>query len=98
MTAEQREFRVFMTGAADRDVAALDAGELVRFSLARIELRNDPAPSNPRVTDASGIAGYQPGLFVMMSEGLTITYRFLDESRLVVLSVGVRPQLPERAG
>lgn len=87
-----------MTSAADRDVAALDMGELVRFSLARIELRNDPTPSNPRVTDASGISGYQPGLFVMMSEGLTITYRFLDESRLVVLSVGVRLQLAERAG
>lgn len=87
-----------MTSAADLDVAALDVGDLIRFSLARSELRNDPTPANPRVTDASGIAGYRPGLFVMLSEGLAIEYRFLDETRLALLSVRARPLLPERAG
>lgn len=98
MRPERDRFRIFMTGAADRDVDALDMAGLVGFSLARIELKADPTTSNPRVTDASDLVGYDAGEFVMIAEGLTIQYRFLDESRLAILSVAVRPLLPERAG
>ena len=91
-------FRIFMTGAADRDVDALDMADLVGFSLARLELKADPTASNPRVTDASDLVGYDAGHFVMIAEGLTIEYRFLDESSLVILSVDKRSLLPERAG
>lgn len=76
----------------------LNADQIIDLWMAVDSLLRDPTETNPYVTDASAIQGYQRYEYVMVWRDLTITYQFVNALVIEIRAVRALPRLSEGPG